>query len=290
MMMWQIDPELLKTFVTIVDTGSFQRAAKRVNRTQSAVSMQINRLEKMVGYPLFVRERPTVRLTPKGELLLGYARRILELQDEAWMALSEPQPSGFVRFGIPDDYAVGLLPQILEQFAARHPQIEVEVVCATTPQLIDLVDAGSIDLALISRIPNKPIGQFVKRETLVWATSAHHATHLKNPLPLAVFQPDCFARQYAIQALSKIGWNHRIAFSSPNLAALLAVTNAGLAVAAMPRSSVTPNLRILGTRDGFPDLPYLELEIINRSDNPSDAIDALAACIDFSSELPESDE
>lgn len=277
--MWQIDPELLRTFVTIAETGSFQRAAKRVHRTQSAVSMQINRLEQMIGHPLFVRERPAVSLTPKGVELLGYAQRILALQDEAWVVLSDPKPAGRVCFGIPDDYAVGILPQILEQFAAHHPQIEVEVRCETTPRLVELIDMGEIDLALVSRTPGGRAGQFVKREPLVWAASPRHATHLKDPLPLAVFQEECFARQYAISALTQAGRQTRIAFSSPNLAALLAVTNSGLAIAAMPRSSVPNTLRILGVRDGFPKLPDIDLDLIHSPNQRTEAMIALAACI-----------
>lgn len=277
--MWQIDPELLRTFVTIAETGSFQRAASRVHRTQSAVSMQINRLEAMVGHSLFVRERPAVSLTAKGRELLGYAQRILALQDEAWAAVSGAPPVGSVRFGIPDDYAAGILPQILEQFAAHHPQIEVVVRCETTPRLIELVDAGKVDLALVSRIPGGRSGQFVKRERLVWAASARHAAHLKNPLPLAVFQEDCFARQYALDALAQAGRPTRIAFSSPNLAALLAVTNSGLAVAALPRSSVPKSLRILGARDGFPKLPEIDLDLLYSPAQPTEAVAALAACI-----------
>lgn len=277
----QLDPDLLQTFLTIADTGSFQRAAKHVNRTQSAVSMQIQRLEKLIGYALFLRERPTVRLTAKGEALVGYARRILQLQDEAWIVLSEPEPLGVVRFGIPDDYAGGILPRILEQFASHYPQIQVEVRCDTSPHLIEFMDVGMLDLALISRPPNVSIGRFIQREPRVWAVSAQHATHLKDPVPLAAFQEDCFARQQAIQALTQMGKTHRIAYSSPNLAALLAVTQAGLAIAAMPRSSLTPNLRILGTDEGFPELPDVELALIQRPSHLSPAIEALAGCIDL---------
>ncbi len=277
--MWQIDPELLRTFVTIAETGSFQRAAKRVHRTQSAVSMQINRLEEMIGHPVFVRERPAVSLTPKGVELLSYAHRILALQDEAWGVLSDTKPTGEVRFGIPDDYAAGILPQILEQFAENQPQIVVEVQCETTPRLIEMVDMGEVDLALISRIPGRPAGQFVKRERLVWATSPRHATHLKNPVPLAVFQEECFARQYAINALLQAGRQTRIAFSSPHLAALLSVAHSGLAIAAMPRSSVPKTLRILGVRDGFPELPDIDLDLIHSPNQRTEAMIALAACI-----------
>ncbi len=275
----QISPELLKSFLTIADEGSFQRAANRIGRTQSAVSMQIKRLEDMLGHKLFTRERPNVRLTPKGETLLSYARRFLELQDEVWDVLAEPKAEGTVRFGIPDDYASGLLPRILEGFAQSEPQIEVAVHCATTVQLMEMIDAGDLDLALISRRDGSSLGQLIKEEQLVWASSPKHAVHLKDPIPLAVFQEDCMIRQSATDNLMNTGRRHRIAYSSPNLAALLAVTNSGLAIAALPLSSVPQTLRILSEKDGFPKLPSVEIALIKNTSKPSKAIEALAVSI-----------
>ncbi|MEH6579898.1 MAG: LysR substrate-binding domain-containing protein [Amphritea sp.] len=274
-----ISPDLLKSFIAIAEEGSFQRAAMRVGRTQSAVSMQIQRLEQMVGHLLFTRQRPHALLTQKGETMLGYARRILQLQHEVWEVLAESKPEGIVRFGIPDDYASGILPHILERFAELEPQIEVSVHCATSPQLSKMIDDGGLDLAVISRRSDGPQGKFFQQEKLVWATSPQHATHIKETIPLAVFQEDCAIRQTATRTLKEIGRPHRIAYSSPNLAALHAVTSAGLAVAVMPKSSVPSSLRILDQRDGFPELPQLELALIQNIDNNSPAQEALASCI-----------
>ncbi|MEH6445509.1 MAG: LysR substrate-binding domain-containing protein [Oceanospirillaceae bacterium] len=274
-----INPDLLQTFIAIAEEGSFQRAALRVNRTQSTVSMQIQRLEQLLGNRLFTRQRPHTVLTYQGEVVLGYARRIMELQHEVWEALAEPKAVGVVRFGIPDDYASGILPHILERFAQIEPQIEVSVHCATSVQLSNMIIDGDLDLAVISRRSDGPKGDFFKQESLVWVSSLQHATHSSKIIPLAVFQEDCVIRQAATRALKEIGQQYRIAYSSPNLAALHAVTSAGLAIAVMPKSSVPSSLRILDKRDGFPELPKLELGLIRSVKNSSAAQEALALCI-----------
>jgi len=274
-----LDPELLRTFVAIVEDGSFRRAAGRVGRTQAAVSMQVQRLEDAVGHRLFNRERPWARLTPKGEALLGYARRILSLQEEALATLSEAPALGTVRFGAPDDYAKGILPGILARFSAEYPRAEIEIRCETSARLIDLLGEGELDLAIITRMPGRPTGQFFRREPLVWASSVRQPVQGNDPISLALFQPDCMARQLATTALGIAGRPYRIAYSSPNLAALLAVVEAGLAVAALPLSSVPDTLKILRERDGFPPLPDLELGLLRASSVTSPAVEALANCI-----------
>ncbi|MBL4908376.1 MAG: LysR family transcriptional regulator [Sneathiella sp.] len=278
----QFNPDLLKSFIHIAEEGSFLRAAHRVGRTQSAVSMQIQRLEQLVGHALFTRERPLVRLTRKGEKMLDYARRILQLQNEAWEAISENEPQGLVRFGIPDDYASGILPRILERFSEHDAHIEVEVHCGTSTILTEKINRGELDLALISHQPNSPSGKIIGHEKLVWAASPKHAAHRRDPISLAVFQEDCLIRRSAVAALSKSGFRHRIAYSSPNLAALLAVTSSGLAIAAMPRSSVPPTLQILNAKDGFPKLPTLDLALITHKETISGAVQVFADCIENS--------
>lgn len=276
----QFDPDLLRTFLAIAEEGTFRRAAERVGRTQPAVSMQIQRLEQIIGQSLFDRGRPIVQLTSKGEVLLGYARRILSVQEEAWNKLSESPLVGSVRFGIPDDYAAGILPWILKRFAVDHPQVEVEVCCDTSPSLAKLLANGEIDLALLTRAPGHPKGQLVRTESLVWAVSARNAPQLQDPVPLAVFQPNCLARRFVTVALTEAGRRYRIAYSSDHLAALVAVTEAGLAVAALPTSSVPKSFRTLGTRDGFPRLPDLELALVRGRDGRTAAVDALANCVE----------
>lgn len=281
----QLPPDLLRSFVTIAEEGSFQEAANRIGRTQSAVSMQVQRLEQMVGHRLFRRERPTVSLTAKGEALLGYARRILALQEEAFISMTQPEPEGVLRFGIPDDYAGGVLPRILESFAACQPRMEIAVHCAPSVDLAALIKEGALDLAVVTRPLDGNSGQLIGREQLVWVSSYQHAAHLQDVLPLAVFREDCDIRRWATQSLANSGRNYRVAYSSPNLSALLAMTGAGLAVAVMPRSSVPKSLRILGKREGFPALPTVGLMLLRNPAGISPGMDAMAAAIDIDTDV-----
>lgn len=275
----QLDPDLLRSFLAIAGTGSYRAAADRVGRTPSALSMQIQRLEEIVGERLFTRDRPPVRLTGPGEKMMGYARRLLALQDETLAAFDHRAPTGRVRLGIPDDYASGILKPILVRLAADYPRLEIEITCAQSSALIPQLQDGHLDLALITHTPGRPRGKLVRREPLVWAAGPGADLAPDRPLPLAVFQPDCRARTLVTRALDRMKRSYRIAYSSPNLAGLLAVTEAGLAVAALPRSSTPPHLRMLTAQDGFPALPLLDLCLLRNPAAKSRAADALAACI-----------
>lgn len=274
-----LELDLLRSFAAIVAAGSFRAAAEAVGRSPSAVSMQVGRLEEIVGGRLFTRDRPPVRLTHAGETLLDYARRLLALEEEARAAFAPETALGRVRFGIPDDYATGVLQPVLARLAIEHPRIEVEITCGPTAQLLPLLKAGDLDLAIITHLPGRPRGQLVRREPLVWAASRAPAGWNADPLPVAVFQPDCWAREVVTRALDKAKRRYRIAYASPNLAGLLAVVQAGLAVAALPRSSVPDNLRLLDARQGFRALPVLDLCLVRRERAKGPAIDAMSACI-----------
>jgi DNA-binding transcriptional LysR family regulator len=275
----QLDLDLLRSFAAIAATGSFRGAADRIGRTPSAISMQIQRLEETIGHRLLSRDRPPVRLTAQGETLLGYARRLLDLQAEALSAFDPNVAAGPVRFGIPDDYATGVLQPILARLAAEHPRIEIEITCGATAHLLPLLKDGALDLAVITYLPGRPRGQFLRHEPLVWAAAQNSACWRADPVPLAVFQPDCYARDIVTDAMEKIGRAYRIAYSSPNLAGLLAVTQAGLAVAALPRSSVPAGLKVLGRKDGFESLPVLDLCLVRGAKAKAPAIDAVAASV-----------
>lgn len=257
-----LDIEVLRTFVAISEVGSFQGAARIVGRSQAAVTMQIKKLEELVGKTLFMRERPMVRTTRDGDALLQFARRLLRLQDKAFSAMIERETAKSIRFGIPDDFTAGILPKILTQLTSDHPLIEISIVCGTTPELESLISNGELDVALVSRRKGDFVGRFLKDEPIVWAAAKNHLLHHKKVIPLGVFQEDCLIRQNAISVLSKAGLNYRVCFSSPNLAALTAVATSGLAIAAMPISSVPQHLVVLGAADGMPEIPSIELSII----------------------------
>ena len=256
-----IEPDLLQTFVTIAESGSFTEAAKRVHRTQSAVSMQIKRLEELLGRPVFAREGRVVRLNADGELLLGHARRILDAHREALAALLQPELQGTVSLGTVDEYAVTFLPSILARFGESHPLVHVQVICDMTVNLLRRLGENEIDFAIITHGYGDDGGIVLYREPLVWVTSASHSAQLMNPIPLALFHPGCRFRQWAIDALAQQARPYRIAYTSMSLAGIEAALRAGLAVSAVPRSNVGASLRILDERDGFPPLPNYQIAL-----------------------------
>ncbi len=255
-----LEPELLQTFVAIAETGRFTEAAKRVGRTQSAVSMQVKRLEETIGRELFMRDGRTMKLSSDGELLLGYARRILRIHAEALAAFHPSELTGSVTIGAPDEYAVAFLPKILRSFSETHPQVLVNVVCEPTRSLMPKLDMNEIDIILfteggeVDRDDGKS-DPILLREPVVWAASEKHCVHQDDPVPLALFQPGCRFRQWAISALADAGRGYRINYTSVSFAGIETAVRAGLAVAAIPHSNVSCGLRILSERDGFPALP-----------------------------------
>ena len=271
-----IDHELLRTFVAIVDQGGFTRAAQTVNRTQSAVSMQIKRLEEdVIQRPLFVRQNRQLLLTSEGHTLLGYARKILSLQGEALTLLRQPDMVGRVRLGVPDDYVMRFLPGILKTFSQAWPLVDVDVHCAPS-SVLSQQPKDSLDLIIMTREIGDEIGTILRREPTVWVSAESHSTHLQTPVPLAMFEAPCFCRRHACNALDRAGRAYRVAYSSPSLATLQAVVGAGLAVSAWMRSLVTADMQILGKKEGFPELPEASIVLQHTSSTQSPIIDSLA--------------
>jgi DNA-binding transcriptional LysR family regulator len=276
-----LDVDLLRTLVAIADTGSFNRAARAVFRTPSAVSMQMKKLEDQVGRPLFAKDGRSVALTPDGEALLGYGRRILKLAEEALSRFRGPEIEGTIRLGTPDDYAVRYLPDILARFAASHPNVEVDVSCTGSSDLIAQLDEGSIDVALVSTgMAQQSSGMVVHREQLVWAGLRHGLAHERRPLPLAVSHVGCCWRRTALDALDRAGIPHRTAYSSRHYLGQLAAVMAGLALAPLPRSTVQGDLRVFGEEVGLPPLGHCELELRRAVGASGPLFDTLATHIE----------
>jgi len=199
-----LDLDQLRTFVAIVDTGSFAQAAEVVSKTQSAVSMQVRRLEERIGRQLFTRDGRRSKLTEDGERLLGYARRMLRLSDETVAVFDETELRGSVRFGTPDDYADRFLPEILARFSRSNPQVEVSVMCDTSTELIAKARNGELDLAIVTYCGEESVEVF-RSEPLLWAVSAQHCVAEEDVLPLALFKAPCRFRAAAIDALTDAG-------------------------------------------------------------------------------------
>lgn len=258
-----LDLDQLRTFVAIAEMGSFTAAAEVVHKTQSAVSMQMRRLEERVGRPIFTRDGRQSRLTEDGRRLLEYARRMIRLNDETLAAFADPGLAGTVRLGIPDDYADRLLPTVLAGFSRINPSIEIYVDCQRTYVIHQLIRDGALDLGIVSHgIANGVAGEVIRREQLFWVGARDHHAHDLDPLPLALGPADCCWRLEAVRALDRIGRRFRVSYTSGAALALTGAVLAGLAVSVLPESALRPNMRILGPREGFPDLSYVEIGLI----------------------------
>lgn len=275
-----IDPDLLRAFVLIAEGGSFTRAANAVGRTQSAVSMQIRRLEETLGQSLLLRGPRGVETTPHGAWLLERARRLLAMHDEIIATFRTPPVSGIVRLGTPDDYALRWLPGILARFAEVHPAVEVEVTCAPSNELVERLQRNEIDLTLLSGGNERPgmLGQPLWQAGLRWIGSTSHATHRRSPLPLATAQPDCVWHRAAVRALDAAGMSWRVAYKSTSQAGTLAPALAGLAVTVGLPGPLPPGLRFLGPEDAMPPLPDFSI-VLFTGDTGGPVVETLAEAI-----------
>src|SRR5437016_5390399 len=217
-----LDIDQLRTFIAIVETGSFTRAAEVVHKTQSAVSMQMKRLEERLDRPIFARDGRTSKLTEDGERLLDYARRIVRLNVEALAAFSEAELSGRVRLGVPDDYADRYLPEIMARFSRAYPGAELTVVCEPSVDLIERIDANDLDLAIITHVQGQRPAETLRVERALWVTSSRHPTHQQERVPLALGRPTCNWRRVAIDRLETVGRPYRVLYSSSNAGAVAA--------------------------------------------------------------------
>ena len=253
-----LDPELLKAFVAVADHRSFTRAASQLNRTQSAVSMQIRRLEDRLDVTLFHRTKANVELSPAGEGLLGYARRILSLNDEAVARLREHKVEGMVRLGVMDDYGTSILPPLLASFMAGYPLIHVQMETGLTSTMPARL-GEAFDLVIAMHPAGRGDGELLRHEQAVWATSAHQPVEHQDPLPVALYPPGCLFRKWAMEALDGATRRWRLAFVSHSLAAVESIAAQGLAVTVVKAGTFPARLRPLSERDGMPPLPAADI-------------------------------
>lgn len=271
-----LDLDQLHTFITIADTGSFTRAAEEVHRTQSAVSMQMRRLEERIGKPLFEKDGRMNRLTEEGDRLLSYARRMLRLNRETLAAFDDSSLEGQVRIGTPDDYADRFLPEIMGRFARSNPRVELSVVCEPTINLAELIRRGHLDIALVTQCDDVRPSEIVRKEPLLWVTSSSHSVHQEEVLPMAFGRPTCQWRRAATDTLHRMGREHRILFTSWSATVIIAAVLSGLAVSVLPECALRPGMRVLGEADGFGPLPEINIGILRGHTSKADIVDALA--------------
>ena len=273
-----LDFELLRAFVTVAECGGFHRAAERLNLTQSTVSQQIKRLELETKRPLFRRTTRSVALTDDGEMLLGEARRLLQLEETARHRLGAPRLSGTVRLGVVGEVAEGSLPSALARFAALHRGVKLEVQIGLSMELIEQLNAGRLDLVCAARPPGTTKGRLVRRESLVWAAADTFDFVPGAALPLALYRERSILREVALAALQEGDLTWEIVYTSPSLTGLRAAALAGLAIMPLPESAVVAGLRILDAEAGLPRLPDIELAIYEKP-RPDKAAAALTAAM-----------
>lgn len=274
-----LDTLALRAFVAVADTGRFTIAADRIHRSQSAVSMQIKKLEETLGQRLFDRNRQQVRLTPAGERMLGHARRLLALHDEAVRDLAGERLEGRVRIGVMDDYATHVLPPIFATFEQQFTGITLEVTTGMTADL--LVDLGGrFDLVLATQALGSGSGQVLRREDTCWAFARHRPLPAYPVLPLALLGPGNLFRRWATEALERSGRPWRIVYSSTSISAIESAAAAGIALTVVKRSTARPDLALLGPADGLPALPVCEIALHRGPGDASPAVKQMAAFLE----------
>lgn len=271
-----LDIELLRSFVSVVDSGGFTRAGERVHRTQSTVSQQIKRLEESVGRPLLVRNGKQAAPTEEGERLLTYARRILALEQEARDVVARPVVDGVVRLGIPEDFAAYRLTEMLSDFARSRPTLRLHVRCGLSLHLREALERGELDVALLKHRAGQSGGIATWREKLLWVTSRKHPIDMsRDPIPIAVSEQGCLYRNQMIHAFEKAGRAWHIAYTSPNLPGIQAAVSVGLGVSVLPEVAILPDHQIIDKAHGFLPITNTEVGLVV-ADGASPACRAMA--------------
>ncbi|WP_438751903.1 LysR family transcriptional regulator [Pararhizobium sp. O133] len=248
-----LESDLLRTFVAVAESGNFTKAGETVGRTQSAVSMQIKKLEDILGETLFERGSRGVNMTGHGIRLLDNARRIVTLLDDTAAAIRLPALDGSVRIGISEEYINSTLPRALGAFAAVHPGVEVTVQQGVSMHNLAALDAGEIDIAIVFEPGGPTRNEVLMVDPTVWVTSDQHQTHLRHPLPIATYTylKNGWCDELALKSLIKRNRESRVAYVSRTSSGLIAAVTSGLAIAPLTRSSIPAGCRELTADDGY---------------------------------------
>lgn len=262
-----VDTLQLKSFIAIAETGTFGHAAATVNRTQSALSLQIKKLEEQLGCELFDRTNRRVALTPQGEIFLGYAKRMIQLQWEVFSRLREPDVEGEIRFGTPEDFATHYLPEVLASFRQHHPRVQLNVACDLTLNLIDGFHRGDFDVILAKRDPQRVKGGTkVWREPLVWAAADGYQP--EERLSLVLSPQPCIYRSRALAALDRAKRSWHISYTSPSLAGSLAAVKAGLGITVLPAHMIPAGIHPIRKETKLPHLADAEVALMKKDELP----------------------
>jgi len=256
-----LDINLVRTFVAVVDHGSMTAAANRLHLTQGAVSQQIKRLEESFDCSLFERDGRRVELTQVGERFLGKAKRLLGVNDEIWADMTTRPLQGPLRLGVPYDLVGTCFPPIFKAFAEACPYVQISLMCGTSPELSKALASGSLDLAVIEAATDEATGECLRVERLVWVGARGGTAYLKQPLPISMVAESCAFRPVVLQALREKNLEWRTVFESGNIEATTATVRSDLAVTAWLASTVSSDLDILGLDTNLPTLPNFAISL-----------------------------
>ncbi|ARN72914.1 LysR substrate-binding domain-containing protein [Oceanicoccus sagamiensis] len=276
--------EMLRSFVVINEEGGFTAAADKLGRTQPAISQQLKKLEQLLDRSLMDRDSPKLELTPAGESLLTYARQILSLNDEAVGYFSSPPVSGRIRFGIPSEFAITLLPKIVSRFAKAYPDVTLEVNCDLSRNLLSDDQRNEYDLILalhdkVSAQQRRSIKNYIKTDELVWVSSASSRAHSQETLPLVAAPSGCIYRQRALRVLGKAKRSCRIVYTIPDLTGIQAAIDEGLGVTVLARSTVPDSLAIIEQSKHLPVLGTVGISLKQMDNTNNRAVKVLAEFI-----------
>ena len=268
--------DCLRSFVTVAEVRGFTQAGQILGRTQPAISLQIKKLEELVGAQLFVRGGARLELTPTGDRLLEYARQILALNDEVLAEFSGPTISGRIRFGIPSEFATILLPKVLGRFSHSYPAVTLEIHCDLSMNLV-AEQPNPYDLILALRDSPEPEGDsWIGADELVWVTSANHDTHRQPTLPLIVAPTPCLYRARAIRRLKDVGRSWRISYTNTDISGIQAAIEEGLGVTVLAQKTVPDSLRILPASRRFPRLGRVGVHLLHKDSREPETVSRLA--------------
>lgn len=286
-MLRNIDIDLLRSFITVYESGNFSHAAERLGRTQSTISQQIKKLEDILGKPVFTRNTRSLSITTEGEVLLPYARQIISLNDEVFGRISKADISGVVKLGAPEAFTTNHLPEVLVKFAKSHPSVALEVECGLSHDLYEDFEKGNYDLILIKRDNKSKIyGNKVWREELIWVGQEKKSYKRDSIIPLILSPSPCVYRTKMIDALEKKRMKWNTIFTSGSINGRIAAARSGLGVTAIPKE-ILPQVHGLISLEhncGLPTLAPIEIDLIQNKQKMSDAAQRLAEHIVFALE------
>ena len=277
--MENLDSDLLRTFVAVAEAGSVTDGAARIHRSQSATSLQIKRLESILGQPVFERHGRGVALSDTGHRLLSVAQDVTTRLDAALRDISQTTVTGKLRVGIPDDHGRAKLAQIIAAFTRHHPQVELEVTCAISAGFPHALEKGSLDLAIYEVERPGEHEELLFEDPTCWVSSAHRDFRADKVLPVALFDHACWWRDAAIASLERRGKPYRIVYSSQSVSGVVAAVEAGIAVGLLGRSSLHSGLSIVDEALGFNSTPASKLVMAATRSQETGSLDAMKSAI-----------